>query len=205
MTYLYPRKAKVNNKEVLIPDDCTVQAFEHLANNYRFVNVYGMMGVEPTSFSLLLALDSVSHDPIKLMINSPGGNVDALFILYDIFKLVKSPIYTIGSICYSAAALLLAAGEKGHRYVVPHAKTMLHLITSEFSGETRDFEIYQKQLEKYEQQILNVLHDAGVTKSDKQLLKDIDRDYWMNAEETIAYGLADKVIDKETLSSWLGG
>jgi ATP-dependent Clp protease protease subunit len=202
---LYPRTGKVNGKEVIVPNDCVVEAYEHLAKNYRFVNVYGLMGVDPASFSLLLALDSMNHEPIKLMINSPGGNVDALFILYDIFKLLKSPVYTIGSLCYSAAALLLSAGEKGHRYVMPHAKTMLHLISSEFSGDTREFDIFKQQTEKYEKQILEMLHEAGVDKTDKELLKDIDRDFWMDARETIEYGLADKILDKKTLLGWLGG
>jgi len=197
---LYPRVTKINGKETLIGDNCLVSPREHLAGK-RIINVFGTIGMELDSVNLLLALDSQSHEPIKFIISSPGGSVDAAFLLYDVIQLVESPIITIGTWCCSAAVMLLAAGNK--RYLLPHSKTMIHLIRSQFEGDAKDFEIAKKEMDAYQTQMSEIYQRCGVKKTKKQLSMDMDREFWMNPKEAIDYGLADEIVTKETVQGWL--
>ena len=163
--------------------------------------LHGEIGWEMVTASTLMSLDSMSNEPLKIMISSPGGSLDAAFLLYDLFKMCKSPIYTVGSYCASAAALLMAAGTK--RFLLPHAKVMLHLPRGGMFGDTREWEIQQKEMESYKNKLLDILVDNGAKKSREDICKDIDREYWMGPEETIAYGLADEILKPEVLREWL--
>ena len=102
---MYPRK---DDKGELVSDEQIVGSREHLAQKHRMLFLSGAFSSEIESHALLVALDSMSHDPIKLIISSPGGDLDGAFLLYDAIKLVQSPIITIGRYCASAAALILA-------------------------------------------------------------------------------------------------
>ena len=145
----------------------------------------------------LIYLDSVSNEPIKLIISCPGGSAYAIFALYDVIKSVDSPVWTFGRICYSGGALLLAAGEKGHRYVYPNSYSMLHPlqiysrpgVTTTETDESRSSAFIEQ-----ESRMINLLIECGVNKPPKQIKKDIRADLYMDARETVAYGLADKVI-----------
>jgi len=170
----------------------------------RVVFLYGTIAsyafrpdIYGTSFvmDLLLALDQESNDPIKLVIDSPGGSVTAGLVLYDTIKSVKSPIYTIGRSCQSMAVPILAVGTKGHRYIYKHSRTMLHLPWGQISGDTKEIEIQQEEINLMKDQMIELLIENGAKKNKKAILKDIDREYWMSAEETIEYGLVDKIIE----------
>lgn len=146
----------------------------------------------------LLFLDNQSSDqPIHLYINSPGGSVYDAFAIYDTMQFVKSPVHTFGiGVQASAAAFLLSSGEKGHRFLLPHATVMIHQPSSSGPrGKVTDQEIDLKEalrLKKLLEEI--VAKNTGQTA--KKVHDDMERDYWMSADEAKKYGLVDKVIEK---------
>lgn len=199
---LYPRQLK-NGK--LVQDNQMVEYKEHMTQQHRLLFLTGIIGADYDSLNLLLALDTLSHEPIKLIITSPGGDLDATFLFYDAMKLIKSPIWTAGRFCLSAAAILLAAGSK--RYLFPHAKTMLHLPSNYFQKDTiipfQEMEIQQMQAKQYKRKMMDILCECGAKKSPQEILIDIDRDFWLEPKEAIEYGLADEILDKETWLKWI--
>ena len=197
---LYPRIARIGEKDVTIADYEMVGFKEHMTQEYRTLYLDGVISGDSSPRQLLGALDTLSHDPIKLFITSPGGDLDTTFLFYDVMKRIQSPVITIGDYCASAAAILLAAGSK--RYLSPHAKVMLHLPAGQMGGDARDWDIQHKQMEKYRKAVVDILRECGVKKSSEEILLDIDRDYWMSAGEAIDYGLADEILTKETWEEW---
>ena len=198
---LYPRTINLNEKDVLVDDSQMISYKEHLTQEHRILCLSGIITGETDSRHLLLALDSLSHDPVKIIITSPGGDLDTTFLMYDTIKSLQSPVITIGEYCASAAAILLASGSK--RYLRPHAKVMLHLPAGQMGGDARDWDIQHRQMEKYRNAVVAILCECGVKKSHEEILNDIDRDYWMGAEEAIAYGLADEILTKEIWEEWV--
>ena len=193
---LYPRQLP-NGK--LVQDTQMVAYREHLTREHRILFLSGLITGETESHNLFLALDTISHDPIKLVITSPGGELDSAFLFYDTMRLIKSPIETVGRYCASAAAMLLAAGSK--RYLFPHAKVMLHLPAGQMGGDAKDWEIQHKQMIGYKNKMVDILCECGATKSREEILIDMDRDFWLEPKEAILYGLADKVITPDIWQS----
>ena len=208
---MYPRKTKLNGKEVLVSDIEMCGYREHMTQNHRILFLTGYIGArcvtcgtgETDSHNLLMALDTLSHDPIRLVITSPGGDLDSTFLFYDTMKLIKSPIITIGRYCASAAAMLLASGSE--RYLFPHAKIMLHLPAGQMGGDARDWDIQHKQMDNYRSKMVDILVDCGATKSREDILFDIDRDFWLEPKEAIEYGLADEIISPEIWQGMIKG
>jgi ATP-dependent Clp protease, protease subunit len=138
------------------------------------------------------------EDPDKdilLYINSPGGVVTSGLAIYDVIKYVKPDVQTIcvGS-CMSMGALLLAAGTKGKRYILPHGKVMLHQPSGGATGQSSDIQIHAKEIIKTKQELLGILAEAtGKTK--EQIQKDTERDLYMNAQEAVAYGVVDEIFN----------
>ena len=198
---LYPRTMEMNGEEVLVTNEQMVNYREHLNQEHRILCLSGVITGETDSRHLLLAMDSLSHNPIKIIITSPGGDLDTTFLMYDTIKSLQSPIITIGEYCASAAAILLASGSK--RYLRPHAKVMLHLPAGQMGGDAKDWDIQHKQMEKYRKTVVDILRECGVKKSSEEILSDIDRDYWMGAEEAMRYGLADSILTKEIWGEWI--
>jgi len=197
---LYPRTINLNDWDVLVDDSQMTGYKEHMTQEYRTLYLDGVITGDSSPRQLLGALDTLSHDPIKLFITSPGGDLDTTFLFYDVMKRIQSPVITIGDYCASAAAILLAAGSK--RYLSPHAKVMLHLPAGQMGGDARDWDIQHRQMEKYRKAVVDILRECGVKKSSEEILTDIDRDYWMSAEEAIDYGLADEILTKEIWEEW---
>lgn len=195
---LYPRQAEDGK---LVTEEQMVGYREHLTNEHRILFLTGLISGETESHNLLMALDSLSYDPIRLVITSPGGDLDAALLFYDTMRLLKSPIETLGRYCASAAAMLLATG--GKRYLLPHAKVMLHLPAGQMGGDARDWEIQHKQMIKYKNKMVDILIKCGVKKSHEEILADMDRDFWLEPDEAIAYGLADKIMTPEVMEEWL--
>ena len=196
---LYPRTATINGQETLV-DDIQMRGYkEHMTQKYRTLFLSGVLTGETDSRHLLLALDSLSDDPITIMITSPGGDLDSAFLIYDTMRLVKSPIITIGEYCASAAVLLLASGSK--RYLYPHAKVMLHLPSGQMGGDAKDWDIQHQQMTLYKNKMVDVLCECGARKSRDEIMDDIDRDYWLEPKEAVAYGLADEIMTKEIWQS----
>ncbi len=198
---LYPRTVNLNGKDVLVSDVEMTGYKEHMTQEHRILFFSGAITGEMAPHDLLMALDTLSHDPIRLVITSPGGDLDSTFLFYDTMKMIKSPIETVGRYCASAAAILLAAGSK--RYIFPHAKVMLHLPAGQMGGDSKDWDIQHKQMETYRNRMVDILCECGATKSHEEILMDIDRDYWMEPGEAIAYGLADEIMSKEVWQSWV--
>jgi len=197
---LYPRIAKLNGKEVLVDDTQMCAYREHMTQSHRMLFLSGIIGLkcpgcgvgETDSHNLLMALDTLSHDPIYIVITSPGGDLDSTFLFYDTMKMIQSPVITIGRYCASAAALLLTAGVK--RYLFPHAKTMLHLPSTILQGDTHDLTIAHNQMIKYQDNIIKILTDNGVKLSPEKIFSDIDRSFWLEPQEAIDYGLANEIM-----------
>lgn len=189
---LYPRVAIVNGQEVLVQEDECVGFREHLTHKHRTLILSGQLTGETDSHNLLLALDTLSQEPIKIIITSGGGELDSAFLLYDTMRLIQSPVITIGRFCASAAVMLLAAGSK--RYLFPHARTMIHLPSGILEGNAAELEIQHQLMLGYKDTMVAILQECGVKKTKEEILKDMDRDFWMTPHEAIEYGLADEIL-----------
>jgi len=149
----------------------------------------------------LLHLESEDSDKdINLYINSPGGEITGLFAIYDTMQFIKPDIatYCMGQAA-SAAAVLLAAGTKGKRHALPHARILLHQPYSGAGGQASDIEIQAKEITRMRELLESVLsHHTGQTV--ERVNKDTDRDFIMNANEAKAYGIIDEVIETRELA-----
>lgn len=150
--------------------------------------------VANTVIAELLYLDSLSHDTIYLYINSPGGDVDSGLAIYDTMRFIKSDVSTIGmGLAASMGAFLLATGEKGKRCALKNADIMIHQVLGGCSGQASDIKIQTEHILELKKR-LNTILSKATSKSLKIIEKDTDRDYYLNANEALEYGLIDKVI-----------
>ena len=139
-----------------------------------------------------------SDDPEKdvhLYINSPGGSIDAGLGIYDTMKYIKPDVSTICvGMAASMGAILLAGGTKGKRYVLPHARIMIHQAAAYgLGGKASDVEIYARELLKAKEITSRILAEH-TNKSYEQILVDTEKDNFMGAEEAMAYGLVDEIL-----------
>lgn len=142
----------------------------------------------------LLYLDLQNSNEIQLVINSPGGYVTSGFAIYDTIKSLKSPVSTVCSgLAASMGSILLSAGAKGRRFMQPHAQVMIHQPSGGARGQASNIEIQAREIIKTRELSAQILADNCGQKVDK-VMKDFDRDYWMNAEESLAYGIVDAML-----------
>jgi len=142
---------------------------------------------------LILEADSASK-PIYVYIDSPGGDVDAGFAIFDMIRFIKPPVYTIGmGLVASAGALILLAAPKNYRLGLPNSHYLIHQPLSGIKGVATDIEIHAKEIEKIRVKI-NALIAEETGKDVSDVAKDTDRDYWLSADEAAAYGLILQVI-----------
>jgi ATP-dependent Clp protease protease subunit len=135
---------------------------------------------------------------IKFYINSPGGVVTSGMVVYDVIRMIKSPVSTICmGLAASMGSILLSAGEKGKRFIFPHGEVMIHQpsLGGYFQGVSADLEIHARQIQKTKEMGAKILSENCGQPMDR-VLRDLERDHWMDVEEAIAYGIVDKVIDK---------
>jgi ATP-dependent Clp protease protease subunit len=143
----------------------------------------------------LLHLEGEDTDkPINLYINSPGGDMLALFAVYDAMQFLGSPVHTVcvGQAA-SAAAVLLAAGEPGHRAVLPNARVLIHQPHGGAQGQSSDIEIAVREMVELRNRMVDVLVERTGQPRDK-VVADIDRDYILRGDAAVEYGLVDEVI-----------
>ena len=143
----------------------------------------------------LLHLESEDPDKdINLYINSPGGDITALFAIYDTMQYIKPNVSTIvmGQAA-SAAAVLLLAGTKGKRYALPHSRVLLHQPHGGAQGQAVDIEIQAKEITRY-RKLLEELIASHTGQPLEKVAKDTDRDYILTADEALEYGVVDEVI-----------
>ena len=184
---------------------------EHTSKGERSYDIYSrllkdrviMLDTEVSSHSAslivaqMLFLESEDPDkPINFYINSPGGSVTAGMSIYDTMQFIRCPIHTIvlGQAA-SMGSLLAMAGAHGHRFILPNARHMIHQPLGGASGQATDVEIQARELLRWKK-VLTYIYTTHTGKDYSDLEKDMERDNFMTAEDAVAYGLADKVINK---------
>jgi ATP-dependent Clp protease, protease subunit len=143
----------------------------------------------------LLHLEGEDPDkPINLYINSPGGDMTALFGVYDAMQFLGPPIHTVcvGQAA-SAAAVLLAAGEPGHRAALPNARVLIHQPHGGAQGQSSDMEIAVREMVIMRERMIDILVER-TDQTRKRIAADIDRDYILRGEDAVKYGLVDEII-----------
>ena len=140
-----------------------------------------------------------SEDPgkdISLYINSPGGSVTAGMAIYDTMQFVKCDVSTIClGMAASMGAFLLAGGTKGKRLILPNAKVMIHQPSGGAQGQATDVRIIAEEIDRTKKTLNRILAE-NTGKSVEEVSRDTERDFYMTAEEAVAYGLVDKIIEK---------
>lgn len=142
----------------------------------------------------LMFLDNVSKEDITLHIDSPGGSVKSGLSMVDVMEWIKSDIRTINTgMAASMGSVLLGAGTKGKRSSLKHSRTMLHQSSGGFSGNIQDAEVDWQEWQKINDELFDLLGKYCGKKS-AQVKKDATRDFWLNADEAVKYGIIDEVI-----------
>ena len=149
--------------------------------------------------SKLLLLDADKPgEEIKFYINSPGGVVTSGMVMYDTMQMIKSPVHTICmGLAASMGSILLSGGTKGKRLIYPHGEVMIHQpsLGGYIQGVSADLEIQAKQTKRVKEIGATILA-GNCGKTVEQIMKDFDRDYWMDAPEAIKYGIVDGIVEK---------
>ena len=142
----------------------------------------------------LLILESAGGEPIKVFIDSQGGDADSGFAILDMIRFVEPDIYTIGmGLVASAGAIILLGAKKKHRYGLPNSHYLIHQPLSGVQGVATEIEIFAQEIDKMRKKINQLIADETGQPLDK-VKEDTDRDYWMSPEEALDYGLLNKVI-----------
>ena len=184
---------------------------EHESRGERSYDIYSRLlkdriimldtDVNQHSASLIVAqmlfLESQAPDkPINFYINSPGGSVTAGMSIYDTMQFIKAPVHTmVMGQAASMGSLLAAAGEPGHRAMLPYARHMIHQPLGGAHGQASDVEIQFKELQHWKT-ILTEIYSTHTGKSMAVLTRDMDRDNFMSAKDAVKYGLADRIVSQ---------
>lgn len=146
----------------------------------------------------LVVLDAESQDPIKVYINSPGGDVNSGFAIYDMIRFISSPVILIGmGLVASAASLILLAVPAERRIGLANSSYLIHQPLSEMRGNATDIEIHAIQLEKIKERINEIIAQA-TGKNIEDVAKDTDRDHWLDAQQAVSYGLISRIVSSKT-------
>ena len=211
-----------------LSEDFTESSQQYLSRTRRVLILRSLVVGVPhrfDQFSPAVVMDdmlAMVHEdptaPITLIIDSPGGNIDDGMMLYDFIRLSPAPVTTVGLNCASMATVLLAAGKT--RLILPHSSLCLHMLMATVKGDIKDVQIRTKELERTMEELVSCYIKCGVTAAigvpastrkrplsaaelvkriRAKILKDIDREFYLNAEEAVAYGLVDRVVTTEEL------
>ena len=147
----------------------------------------------------LLILDSEDEKtPIYMYIDSPGGDVDAGFAIFDMIRFINAPVYLIGmGLIASAATLVLLAVDKEFRIGLPNSRYLIHQPLGGMRGVATDIESYAKDMEKIRAKLNSLIAEQTGT-SLEQVTKDTERDFWLDSDEAVKYGLISKIISKKS-------
>ena len=144
----------------------------------------------------LLYLDSLNNDDISLYINSPGGSITAGMAIFDTMNFIKSDVSTICvGMAASMAAFLLSSGEKGKRYILPNAEVMIHQPLGGAQGQATEIKIAAERILKLKKKLNKILSD-NTGKDIDTIDNDTERDYFMDSDEALNYGIVDKILKK---------
>ncbi|HIF98650.1 MAG TPA: ATP-dependent Clp protease proteolytic subunit [Myxococcales bacterium] len=146
------------------------------------------------AISQLLILNSINHDPIRMVITSQGGHVDSGFAIHDMMKFIDSPVITLGAGWVASIGVpILLGAEKDCRYSLPNTRFLLHQPSGGAGGQASDIRIAAEEILKLRERINRLI--AGETgQSVEQIENDSDRNFWMDAQEALEYGLIAKVV-----------
>ena len=147
--------------------------------------------------SELLYLDSINNNDISLYINSPGGSITAGMAIMDTMNYIKSDVSTIClGLAASMAAFLLSCGKKGKRYILPNAEVMIHQPLGGVNGQATEIKIVAERILNLKDK-LNKLLSQNTGQDLKKIEQDTERDHFLTAQETLEYGIVDKIIEKK--------
>ena len=142
----------------------------------------------------LMFLDNLEVKDVTLHIDTPGGSVKSGLSIVDVINYVSSDIITVNTgMAASMGSILLGAGTKGKRLTLPNSRVMLHQVSTGASGNIQDIRRSIAEGEKYNETLFKMLGEF-TDKTPEQVLKDSERDFWLNGEEAVAYGIVDNVI-----------
>ena len=173
---------------------------EQLAFKSRYVMVFGEIDdkMAHATCRRLLALAADSDAPITLLISSPGGHVESGDAIHDMIRFVAAPVTTVGTgWVASAGAHIFLAPPKERRLCLPNTRFMIHQPAGGAGGQASDIAIMAREILKTRERIAQVI-STQTGKPLATVVNDMERDYWMSAEEAIAYGIVSKVINKQT-------
>ena len=162
----------------------------------RIIFIEGEINDEKANLvvSELLYLDSISNNDINIYINSPGGSITAGMAIYDTMNYIKSDCVTIGiGLCASMAAFLLSSGTRGKRCSLNNTEIMIHEPLGGVNGQATEIKIVAERILKIKKK-LNVILSRNTKKSLSKIEKDVERDYYMDSDEALKYGIIDKII-----------
>ncbi len=154
--------------------------------------------VAERAISQALILDAASHDPIRVIITSQGGHVDAGYAIYDVLRYLESPLITVGAGWVASIAVpILLSAEKKQRYSLPNTRFLLHQPSGGAGGQASDIRIAAEEILKLRERLNRLISDE-TGRSFEQVSQDSDRNFWMSAEEALEYGLVAKIIKSQT-------
>lgn len=162
----------------------------------RKVFLWGMVDDDSAKHVIdrLLYLDMQNDKEIQLLINSPGGYVTSGFAIYDTITSLKSPVSTICTgLAASMGSILLSVGKKGRRFIQPHARVMIHQPSGGAQGQATNIEIQAREILKTREIGARILAENCGQPFEK-IMKDFNRDYWMDARESVDYGIVDDIL-----------
>lgn len=146
---------------------------------------------------LVLEADD-AEKTIYMYIDSPGGDVDAGFAIFDMIRFINAPVVVVGmGLIASAGALILLAADKKDRLGLPNSRYLIHQPSSGMKGVATDIQIHAREMEKT-REIINRIIAEQTGKPFEQVEKDTDRDYWLDAKEAVGYGLISRIVEKRT-------
>jgi ATP-dependent Clp protease protease subunit len=145
--------------------------------------------------SQLLILDKQDPKaPITMYVNCPGGDADSGFGIYDAMRFISAPVTTVClGLAASAAVIIFVGGAKGRRFTLPHSRFLIHQPSSYSQGQASDIEITANEIVKT-RDLYNAILAAESNRTEKQILKDVNRDFWLSAEEAVEYGIASGIV-----------
>jgi ATP-dependent Clp protease, protease subunit len=172
---------------------------ERMAFQSRFVLVFGEIDdrLAMATCRRLLALSEQSDAPISMLVSSPGGHVESGDAIFDMIRFVRAPVTTIGSgWVASAGCHVFLAPPKERRLCLPNTRFMIHQPAGGAGGQATDIAIQAKEILRTRERIAKVIA-AQTGKSLAAVLADMERDFWMSADEAVTYGIVSRVIDKQ--------
>ncbi|WP_425257679.1 ATP-dependent Clp protease proteolytic subunit [Rubrivivax sp. RP6-9] len=173
---------------------------EQLAFKSRFVLVFGEIDdqLARRTCERLIALSQESDAPIQMLISSPGGHVESGDAIHDVVRFVRAPVTTIGTgWVASAGTHIYLAAPKERRVCLPNTRFMIHQPAGGAGGRASDIAIQAREIIKVRERIARVVAAQTGQKLEK-VLADMERDYWMSAEEAVAYGIVSRIIERQT-------